>query len=66
MFNLILGEKQPICVDAQCVRSVSYWSAGVRFIEHSIQDAYVHMIDSAQHFIYIEVNSTYKYIYLLR
>ncbi|CAF3547959.1 unnamed protein product [Rotaria socialis] len=51
----ILGETQkPIHVDAQCVRSASFWSCGIRTIEHSIQNAYIHMIDSAQHFIYIE------------
>ena len=44
-----------ICVDAQCVRSVSFWSCGTRTIEHSIQNAYIHMIDNAQYFIYIEV-----------
>ncbi len=56
MLSSILGEEQkPIRVDAQCVRSVSFWSCGTRTVEHSIQNAYIHMIDSAQHFIYIEV-----------
>lgn len=62
MLSEILGEKQKlICVDAQCVRSVSYWSCGTRTIEHSIQNAYIHMIDSAQHFIYMEVNFIFHY-----
>jgi phosphatidylserine/phosphatidylglycerophosphate/cardiolipin synthase-like enzyme len=56
MLRSILGEeRKPIRVDAQCVRSVSFWSCGTRTVEHSIQNAYIHMIDSAQHFIYIEV-----------
>ncbi|CAF0819823.1 unnamed protein product [Adineta steineri] len=55
MLTSILGEeRKPICIDAQCVRSVSFWSCGTRTVEHSIQNAYIHMIDSAQHFIYIE------------
>jgi phospholipase D1/2 len=60
MLSSILGEeRKPIRVDAQCVRSVSFWSCGTRTIEHSIQDAYIHMIESAQHFIYIEVRFYY-------
>ena len=39
----------------QCVRSVGPWSAGTKIIESSIQNAYVQMIDAAQHYIYIEV-----------
>ena len=31
------------------------WSAGTKTIEASIQNAYVQMIDAAQHYIYIEV-----------
>ncbi|CAF3996900.1 unnamed protein product [Rotaria sordida] len=55
MLSQILGENQKLIrVDAQCVRSVSFWSCGTRTVEHSIQNAYIHMIDSAQHFIYIE------------
>ncbi|UJR34309.1 hypothetical protein I4U23_021712 [Adineta vaga] len=55
MLDSILGEeRKAISVDAQCVRSVSFWSCGTRTVEHSIQNAYIHMIDSAQHFIYIE------------
>ncbi|CAF1532412.1 unnamed protein product, partial [Adineta ricciae] len=55
VLNSILGEDRPaICVDAQCVRSVSFWSCGTQTIEHSIQNAYIRMIDNAQHFIYIE------------
>ncbi|CAF4617443.1 unnamed protein product, partial [Rotaria sp. Silwood2] len=55
MLSEILGENQkPIRVDAQCVRSAAFWSCGTYLEETSIQNAYIHMIDSAQHFIYIE------------
>ncbi|EKM74848.1 hypothetical protein AGABI1DRAFT_132820 [Agaricus bisporus var. burnettii JB137-S8] len=37
----------------QVVRSVSDWSHGV-LTEHSIQNAYLKMIEEAEHFIYIE------------
>jgi hypothetical protein len=40
----------------QCVRSVGPWSVGASIIESSIQNAYIQMIDAAQHYIYIEVN----------
>ena len=39
----------------QCVRSVGSWSIGTKTIENSIQNAYIQMIDAAQHFIYLEV-----------
>jgi hypothetical protein len=55
LFSILGEERKPIRVDAQCVRSVSFWSCGTRTVEHSIQNAYLHMIDSAQHFIYMEV-----------
>jgi phospholipase D1/2 len=55
LFSILGEERKPIRVDAQCVRSVSSWSCGIRTVEHSIHDAYIHMIDSAQHFIYMEV-----------
>ncbi len=53
--SILPDNRPPICVDAQCVRSASFWSCGIRTIERSIQDAYIHMIDNAKHFIYIEV-----------
>lgn len=43
-----------ISVDAQCLRSASFWSVGTRTVERSIHDAYVDLIRNAQHFIYIE------------
>jgi len=54
LYSILGEERKPIRVDAQCVRSGSFWSCGTRTVEHSIQNAYIHMIDSAQHFIYIE------------
>ncbi|CAF4919660.1 unnamed protein product, partial [Rotaria sp. Silwood1] len=55
MLSDILGEKlKPIRVDAQCVRSAADWSCSIGPKETSIQNAYIHMIKSAQHFIYIE------------
>lgn len=39
--------------NVQVVRSVSDWSHGV-LTEHSIQNAYVKLIEDAEHFIYIE------------
>ena len=66
MLTRIIGEqRKPIQVDAQCVRSVSFWSCGTRTVEHSIQNAYIHMIDSAQHFIYIEVNRSQQFQILI-
>ncbi len=39
----------------QCVRSVGPWSIGTKIIESSIQNAYLQMIDAAEHYIYMEV-----------
>ncbi|KXN92484.1 Phospholipase D1 [Leucoagaricus sp. SymC.cos] len=39
--------------NVQVVRSVSDWSHGV-LTEHSIQNAYIKLIEDAEHFIYIE------------
>ncbi|CAG8552345.1 5973_t:CDS:10, partial [Acaulospora colombiana] len=38
----------------QILRSSSAWSHGLPETEHSIQNAYIHTIQNAQHFIYIE------------
>jgi phospholipase D1/2 len=45
---------QPYKVNAQCVRSVGPWSIGTKIIESSIQNAYLQMIDAAEHYIYME------------
>ncbi|URE38685.1 phospholipase D [Musa troglodytarum] len=38
----------------QVIRSVSQWSAGTSQTEESIHKAYVHLIDKAEYFLYIE------------
>uniref|UniRef100_A0A3B3TM77 phospholipase D n=1 Tax=Poecilia latipinna TaxID=48699 RepID=A0A3B3TM77_9TELE len=38
----------------QILRSASDWSAGIKYHEESIHNAYVHAIENSQHFIYIE------------
>ncbi|XP_074643651.1 phospholipase D1-like [Tubulanus polymorphus] len=40
--------------NCQVLRSASDWSAGIKYAEHSIQNAYIHCIENAQHYIYIE------------
>ncbi|XP_061614882.1 phospholipase D1-like isoform X2 [Phyllopteryx taeniolatus] len=46
----------PGCVNAnvQILRSASDWSAGIKYHEESIHNAYVHVIENSRHFIYIE------------
>ncbi|KAM6977321.1 phospholipase D1 [Aplochiton taeniatus] len=46
----------PKCVPAkvQILRSASDWSAGIKYHEESIHNAYVHVIERSQHYIYIE------------
>jgi len=46
--------ENPFPVSAQCVRSFSRWSGGVTETEHSILNAYLKLIESAEHYIYIE------------
>ncbi|RVE59151.1 hypothetical protein OJAV_G00201130 [Oryzias javanicus] len=51
-----LRYKVPGCVSAkvQILRSASDWSAGIKYHEESIHNAYVNVIQQSQHFIYIE------------
>ncbi|XP_061569615.1 phospholipase D1 [Cololabis saira] len=46
----------PNCIPTkvQILRSASDWSAGIKYHEESIHNAYVHAIQSSQHFLYIE------------
>nr|XP_046227408.1 phospholipase D1 [Scatophagus argus]XP_046227409.1 phospholipase D1 [Scatophagus argus] len=46
----------PNCIPAkvQILRSSSDWSAGIKYHEESIHNAYVQVIKNSQHFIYIE------------
>ncbi|KAJ7071352.1 hypothetical protein C8F01DRAFT_429874 [Mycena amicta] len=56
------AKKRTPGMTVQVVRSVSDWSHGV-LTEHSIQNAYVRLIQEAEHFIYIEnqffISATY-------
>ncbi|XP_053566112.1 phospholipase D1 [Bombina bombina] len=40
--------------NAQVLRSASDWSAGIKYHEDSIHNAYVHVIENSKHYIYIE------------
>uniref|UniRef100_A0A8D3D819 Phospholipase n=1 Tax=Scophthalmus maximus TaxID=52904 RepID=A0A8D3D819_SCOMX len=46
----------PDCTNAkvQILRSASDWSAGIKYHEESIHNAYVHAIENSRHFVYIE------------
>ncbi|XP_028289793.1 phospholipase D1-like isoform X2 [Gouania willdenowi] len=57
--HITAGEQRyqvPNCVSAkvQILRSACDWSAGIKYHEESIHNAYVHVIQQSQHFIYIE------------
>ncbi|CAF0944426.1 unnamed protein product [Didymodactylos carnosus] len=45
---------KPFQIDAQCVRSVGPWSCRTKTIETSVANAYIKLIDTAKHFIYME------------
>ncbi|KAG9494079.1 hypothetical protein GDO78_001753 [Eleutherodactylus coqui] len=40
--------------NAQVLRSAADWSAGIKYHEESIHNAYVHVIENSKHYIYIE------------
>ncbi|KAJ4302574.1 Phospholipase D1 [Collariella sp. IMI 366227] len=40
--------------EVQILRSASTWSLGIEDTEHSIQSAYIKMIDNSDHFVYME------------
>ncbi|XP_049912840.1 phospholipase D1 [Epinephelus moara] len=46
----------PNCIPTkvQILRSASDWSAGIKYHEESIHNAYIHTIQNSKHFIYIE------------
>lgn len=47
----------------QVIRSVGQWSAGASQTEESIHNAYISLIEKAEHFIYIEVwNTVLKFL----
>lgn len=41
-------------VTAQVLRSFGQWSGGVKKTEHSIQNAYINLIENAEKFIHID------------
>lgn len=45
---------RPVCVH-QVLRSSADWSAGIKYHEESIHNAYIQVIAKSKHFIYIEV-----------
>lgn len=51
--------------EVQMLRSASNWSLGLEETEHSIQTAYIKMIEDSEHFVYIEnqffISSTEAY-----
>ncbi|KAG6238984.1 hypothetical protein E4U25_001263 [Claviceps purpurea] len=51
--------------EVQMLRSASTWSLGIDETEHSIQNAYIKMIEDSDHFVYIEnqffISSTEAY-----
>lgn len=49
----------------QIVRSVSQWSAGTSQTEDSIHKAYCSLIETAEHFVYIEVKCNWMLFFFL-
>ncbi|XP_073482328.1 phospholipase D1 isoform X2 [Aquarana catesbeiana] len=39
---------------AQVIRSAADWSAGIKYHEESIHNAYIHVIENSKHYVYIE------------
>lgn len=40
--------------EVQLLRSSGYWSLGLKEVEHSIQNAYLKIIETSSHFVYLE------------
>ncbi|CAG9323177.1 unnamed protein product [Blepharisma stoltei] len=51
--KIVEAEQKGTC-ECQLTRSAGLWSLGLEKSEHSIHTAYIHLIDMADHFIYIE------------
>uniref|UniRef100_A0A8C8RCL6 Phospholipase n=1 Tax=Pelusios castaneus TaxID=367368 RepID=A0A8C8RCL6_9SAUR len=45
---------ESVCANVQVLRSASDWSAGIKYHEESIHNAYVNVIENSKHYIYIE------------
>lgn len=43
-----------VCANVQVLRSAADWSAGIKYHEESIHNAYVSVIENSKHYIYIE------------
>lgn len=54
-FPVLPPKLRPASSFSQILRSASDWSAGIKYHEESIHNAYVHAIQNSQHFVYIEV-----------
>lgn len=39
------------------IRSAADWSAGIKYHEESIHNAYISVIENSKHYIYIEVSA---------
>ena len=52
-YHLKFKQNEPR-MTVQCLRSLSNWSGGLSQTECSILQAYYHLIDNAEHYIYIE------------
>lgn len=45
---------ESVCANVQVLRSAADWSAGIKYHEESIHNAYVSVIKNSKHYIYIE------------
>uniref|UniRef100_A0A452I0U2 Phospholipase n=1 Tax=Gopherus agassizii TaxID=38772 RepID=A0A452I0U2_9SAUR len=45
---------ESVCANVQVLRSAADWSAGIKYHEESIHNAYVSVIENSKHYIYIE------------
>lgn len=54
MFPAASSTTCPICAH-QVLRSSADWSAGIKYHEESIHNAYIQVIAKSKHYIYIEV-----------
>lgn len=56
MFAAASSTTCPVCVH-QVLRSSADWSAGIKYHEESIHNAYIQVIAKSKHYIYIEVTA---------
>lgn len=57
---VVLSPLSDVCsfliASLQLLRSAADWSAGIKYHEESIHNAYIHVIENSKHYIYIEVS----------